>query len=63
MDPLLIAMFVLGGVGVAFLLGAFGLLPKSTPRPQPRFPRKDKLDTIDEMFLWGEVNRDDSYRM
>lgn len=56
-------MFVLGGAGVAFLLGAFGLLPKSTPRLKPRSPRKDSLDHIDEMFLYGEVNRDDSYRM
>tara|TARA_R110002094_G_scaffold205958_1_gene176683 strand:- start:946 stop:1137 length:192 start_codon:yes stop_codon:yes gene_type:complete len=63
MDPLLIAMFVLGGVGVALLLGAFGLLPNSTPHSKPRPPRKDSLDRIDEMVLYGEVNRDDSYRM
>jgi len=60
MNALLIALFVIG-VGAGVLLRALGHSPK--PRPQPKFPRKDNLDTVDEMFLYGEVNGDDFYRM
>lgn len=36
--------------------------PEPKRRPRPR-PSSNKLDTIDEMFLYGEVNHDDFYGM
>ena len=60
MNALLLALFLVG-VGAGVLLRALGHSPK--PSPKRKFPKKDGLDTVDEMFLYGEVNGDDFYRM
>ena len=62
MNELLLLLFV-GGVGLGVLLALCGATPKPKPRARSKFSQKDRLDTVDEMFLWGEVNNDDSYRM
>lgn len=59
MSALLIILFVLGIV--------VGLIVSASNAPQQRqphaAPKATKLDTTDEMFLYGEVNQDDFYRM
>lgn len=62
MNELLLLLFA-GGVGLGVLLALSGVAPKPKPKPALKFPRKDRLDTTDEMFLWGEVNNDGDYRM
>lgn len=58
MNALLVALFVLGIV-VGLVLRA--LKPQ---QPRTRRPVKgNKLDTVDEMFLYGEVTDDEFYRM
>lgn len=53
---------------ILFVLGiAVALFAKASEAPQQRnlqAPSKGtKLDTVDEMFLYGEVTGDDFYRM
>ena len=59
MSALLAALFVLGIV-VALLVRA-----SEAPQEQTSQPSREgtKLDTIDEMFLYGEVTDDEFYRM
>lgn len=58
--PLLIALFILGVV-IALLMGK----PESPkPAKSAHLVREStKLDTVDHMFLYGEVTGDDFYRM
>ena len=57
MSILLVILFVLG-MGVALLVR--GHYP--TPPPKPRRPtKKDHLDDVDHMFLYGEVTHDPFY--
>lgn len=58
MKVLLLALFV-AGMAVAVLVKALG----GSTKPSPKFRQNDGLDTVDEMFLYGEVNNDDFYRM
>jgi len=52
-----VILFVLG-MGVALLVR--GHYP--TPPPQPRRPaKKNHLDDVDHMFLYGEVTHDPFY--
>lgn len=51
-----------------FILGAgFGMLMlairPTKRRGAPKLYQNDQLDTLDEMYLHGEVNNDDFYRM
>lgn len=59
MSALLVALFALG-IGVGLILRAFR---SPQPKVQRRTSKGDKLDTVDEMFLYGEVTNDDFYRM
>lgn len=53
----LLALFV-GGLVFAVIVSK--RRPKKSKR---RLHPSNKLDLVDEMFLWGEVNNDDFYRM
>ncbi|MEE8113313.1 MAG: hypothetical protein V3T23_03055 [Nitrososphaerales archaeon] len=57
MEALLVAALISGLV--------IGLIVRALSPSKPRRPLRhnDKLDTVDEMFLYGEVNDDDFYRM
>lgn len=59
MELLLVALFALG-LGIGLLMRVFR--PAPTPAKSSR-PQKDSLDSVDQMFLWGEVTGDDFYRM
>ncbi len=56
MNTLLVALFGIG-IGIGMVLRAY------QPKVQRPISQSDKLDTIDEMFLYGEVTDDEFYRM
>lgn len=56
MEALFIVLFSLGmGIGLVARVWV-------QPRRQRQY-KKDSLDTVDEMFLYGETTGDDFYRM
>ncbi len=59
MNALLVALFVLG-IGFGLIIRAF---KPQQPQVQCRSRKNDNLDTVEEMFLYGEVTQDDFYRM
>jgi hypothetical protein len=55
----ILALFAAGIIFGIFLK----ILRPQRVRIKRKFRQKNELDTIDEMFLYGEVNKDDFYGM
>ena len=59
MNALLIILFVIG-IATGLFMRHYQA-PQEQPKQMPS--EGTKLDIVDEMFLYGEVNGDDFYRM
>jgi hypothetical protein len=59
MSALLVALFILG-VGSGLIARAW---KPRRPQKQRQSYQNDNLDTVDEMFLYGEATEDEFYRM